>query len=540
MNETIKTKLSSYYRYEGKYSQQWMKDDNVLLSPRSCAVKNRTWLKKCRSKNSGLGDSIEYLVCSSCKCAVERKQISMKGINNFLLGGLPAKFDDVTDVEFAYVSLVRTHCHLISYQGGPNKKMKGYHTFMKLDIQKLSNSTRLIEQLTDTENIKVVLTGPFTKKQKERAYKRSEINLKRIMELLYWLKSNNHYYSSLTNEDINNLPIPKIEIIDKSIDQDSENENVELTEDFKVVFPEGTTTENNGGLDSMKDFVDVIKKVRDNGTNMEIMSKSLPDIAPDYKDNNLVKAFPKVFPYGYGGPHDDRYMPNASLSKSWKLQDYLEHISMLSKPSIHEGLFSLVVYNIYTKQTLVKNAVYRSRDDMNLTENFANLKAKDVIEAAENRDLGLSAEFKTEVRFMRLIETISKSLPHSDGAAKKARGNIEALNHKFGDCTHFLTVTPDEENGIEIQAYSSVDIDISDTKKISEMSKEELQKKGILRKKISWQYPGFSAFYFLQVLDIINEVIVGWNFYEGRAFESGGYFGIPQAAMNSKQKNLNS
>jgi len=35
-------------------------------------------------------------------------------------------------------------------------------------------------------------------------------------------------------------------------------------------------------------------------------------------------------------------------------------------------------------------------------------------------------------------------------------------------------------------------------------------------------------------------VIVGWNFYEGRAFESGGYFGIPQAAMNSKQKNLNS
>ena len=114
---------------------------------------------------------------------------------------------------------------------------------------------------------------------------------------------------------------------------------------------------------------------------------------------------------------------------------------------------------------------------MSLTETFAILKAKDVIEAAENRDLGLSAEFKTEVRFMRLIETISKSLPHSDGAAKKARGNIEALNHKFGDCTHFLTVTPDEENGIEIQAYSSVDIDISDTKKISEMSKRNYKRK---------------------------------------------------------------
>ena len=92
------------------------------MSSRSCAIKNKTLNKKSRSKLSGSGDSIEYLVCSSCKCVVKRKQISMKGINNFLLGGLPAKFDDVTDVEFAYVSLVRTHCHLISYQGGPNKK----------------------------------------------------------------------------------------------------------------------------------------------------------------------------------------------------------------------------------------------------------------------------------------------------------------------------------------------------------------------------------------------------------------------------------
>lgn len=114
---------------------------------------------------------------------------------------------------------------------------------------------------------------------------------------------------------------------------------------------------------------------------------------------------------------------------------------------------------------------------MNLTETFANLKVKDVIEAAKNTDLGLSAEFKTEVRFMRLIETISKILPHSDVAAKKARGNIEALNHKFGDCIHFLTVTPDEENGIEIQAYSSVDIDISDTKRFQKFQKRNYKRK---------------------------------------------------------------
>ena len=95
----------------------------------------------------------------------------MKGINNFLLGGLPAKFDDVTDVEFAYVSLVRTHCHLISYQGGPNKKMKGYHTFMKLDIQKLSNSTRLIEQLRIQKISKLFLPAHLQRNRKKELTK---------------------------------------------------------------------------------------------------------------------------------------------------------------------------------------------------------------------------------------------------------------------------------------------------------------------------------------------------------------------------------
>ena len=89
MNENIKSKLSSYYTYNGRFSESWMGENNVLVSPQSCSIKNRTRNTKWRNKKMNSKHSSEYLICSSCKYAVERKQISLNGINNFLLGGLP-------------------------------------------------------------------------------------------------------------------------------------------------------------------------------------------------------------------------------------------------------------------------------------------------------------------------------------------------------------------------------------------------------------------------------------------------------------------
>ena len=100
----------------------------------------------------------------------------------------------------------------------------------------------------------------------------------------------------------------------------------------------------------------------------------MDEIVPDYKDNNLLKAFPKIFPYGIGGPEDNRLDSKGMLSSDWDLENYLDHVSKLSKSSIHESLFSLVIFNIYIKQKMVRQAFLQSRRDYNLISQFSNLK----------------------------------------------------------------------------------------------------------------------------------------------------------------------
>ena len=125
--------------------------------------------------------------------------------------------------------------------------------------------------MLDTNHVKVVFIGVFTKNQRERILKRCDINLGRVVRLLKWLSVNNCFYSTLTFPEIDTLPLPQIEIVDESDEVDSENENVELTEDFKVVFPEGDMSEQNCGLESIELFMEVVDKVCESGKNMEII-----------------------------------------------------------------------------------------------------------------------------------------------------------------------------------------------------------------------------------------------------------------------------
>ena len=83
--------------------------EEYLISPRSCAIKDRTKMKKLRSKSQE--GHIEFVICSSCKSAIQNKKMPIKGINNFLVGGFPKEFDNVTDIEWSYVSLLRTYAY---------------------------------------------------------------------------------------------------------------------------------------------------------------------------------------------------------------------------------------------------------------------------------------------------------------------------------------------------------------------------------------------------------------------------------------------
>lgn len=125
--------------------------------------------------------------------------------------------------------------------------MKGCHSFLKLDFEKLCNATQLIDTLLDTNHVKVVLLGAFTKKTKKKDSYKTRNQLAKGHKSIKWLNINNHFYSTLRFPEIDTLVPPKIEIHDEDNEVDAENENVELNEDFKVAFPEAGIHEQNSG-----------------------------------------------------------------------------------------------------------------------------------------------------------------------------------------------------------------------------------------------------------------------------------------------------
>ena len=122
---------------------------------------------------------------------------------------------------------------------------------------------------------------------------------------------------------------------------------------------------------------------------------------------------------------------------------------------------------------MIKHAFLQSRKHIQLIAKFSGLKKDDLSEAIDNQSHGINDATKTATKFMKMVQTVTKYLPHTDAAARKARGNIEAMCCHFGNPAYFLTVTFDEINGVELQAFSRNDIDINDIEEIKDLSKED-------------------------------------------------------------------
>ena len=115
------------------------------------------------------------------------------------------------------------------------------------------------------------------------------------MDAIHWLIDNNKHYSHLTEKDLDNLPQPKVQILlDESTEEESSgHDDIEEQGTYKVVFPDGMISQETGGHGSMEAFKNIVKKCKHLGGNaITILSESLDEVAPDYKDDNLVKAFP--------------------------------------------------------------------------------------------------------------------------------------------------------------------------------------------------------------------------------------------------------
>ena len=74
--------------------------------------------------------------------------------------------------------------------------------------------------------------------------------------------------------------------------------------------------------------------------------------------------------------------------------------------------------------------------------------------------------------FLKAMDAITGSAPHTNEAAKRAKRDGEAIQHHFGPPSFFLTVTPDDDNSFVVQVYSGLVID--DDVAVKKMSDAEL------------------------------------------------------------------
>ena len=313
----------------------------ALLSPRSHVLP---------SHNKRKAESV--VCCSECNGKMKTKHLQKSNAPRFALfnamaiGIAPPCLQRLNDVELAMISQARFRGHLFSFWGGCHRSIKGWHSFYKVNPSHTMSSMNSVSALTSSDNIAVVLTGPFTPEQKAKVKSRTVVRVEMMEEAFLWLKANNPLCHSESMPQFQK-PI----ITDNSTEVESENTDIETKEDIKVIFPDGTAS--TGGCATKIEFEKAVSelKLKTPTSKPFVISKPTSEILRDYEDENLLRAFPLQFPYGYGS-HNDL---NVNVSQN----GYLIHLSKMSIPAFHTPEFVLVMHNMFERSRALTGAAWK-------------------------------------------------------------------------------------------------------------------------------------------------------------------------------------
>jgi len=494
--------LANCYKYNGgtgcadvnMNEVNWIED--LMLSPRASYINPDD--RRC---TDGLS------VCAVCKVSLQQGKMPKYAIaNNYCFGTPPKCLLDLTDVELAMLTPVKTYGYCFSYTGGMQKQLKGSLSYYKVNIESIVRSAAHFDILGLADNVVVLLYGAMTPEQRRKAAKKNRIRTSKVLAALQWLLLNNEEwrYRNINLDEVRtNLRNPVM--IDNSTTENTElSSNVESTESFQVFFPDGTMSPLTGGQGCLKDFQEMVNAAKSNGYNIEFRCHLLKEAVSDFKDNNLVNACLLQFPYGRGGMHELRAKPDGSLTSQTDISEYVEHLSLVSQPHFHHELFSLILYNLNMKQNMVRTAGWRVRNKADARSLAEEITEEDIARAVSSRQNHNPNGFHSRGNlFLKAVDAITGSAPHTNQAAKRAKRDGEALQHHFGLPSFFLTVTPDDDNSIVVQAYSGEEID--NDVAVSSLSDDELTSRAQQRTAIRLKFPGICAFFMKQCMKSLSK-----------------------------------
>jgi len=502
--------------------------EKLLLSPRSIFVDT----ERNSTKDAKLWSQSGLLCCRSCHLGLSKKQLPKYAIaNGYFVGSPPACLTELNDVELAMLTPVKSFGYVFSYTGGKNMKLQGNLTYYRVKFESIAKAVMNLDVLGLHENIVTVLYGKLTQNQYKRAKEKSSVRVWKIIRAIEWLVQ---HHRAWRDADIDldrirdNLKQPVI--IDNS-QIVGEGNNIETEETFKVFFPDGAVNETNGGHETLQDFQRIAKQIATNGGRFDINCDFAKEYTHVHAGDTLVNAALLQFPFGRGGLHEKRITGTGSFTTSVDVEDYSKHMGRISQTHFHHELFSLMLYNLSIKQKILRATFFNVRDKKTAHALATDMTPSDLSNAIGNRRTpGQNNRNRTAFnyadKFLQTIDAVSRAIPHTNNASKKAMSEAYALQHNFGLPHIFLTITPDDENSFLVEVYIGTQ---QSTTATEDMSDTDLKNTAQRRTALRLKFPGLCAFYYETVVNIVLEEIIGWDTKANKAKTEGGLFGIPLA-----------
>jgi hypothetical protein len=499
--------VKSHYTYSGEGKEAFMK--KLLLSPVGCYV------KECNG----------FCICSKCNNSTLKHETPLRAIaNGFEIGPCAKELEVLNDVELAFISPVRVHGNIFSFYGGV-KGVKGWHSFLKVDLKTVRTGLRRLEDMGDAvpNLIAVVMSGQFTKEARARTMKKLSLRREEARTAFNWMNENNaHFVKENIGQDFDNLPDPIL--VDTSEEVEDRGDNIQEVDEFTVAFPDNTLEDLNGGQQNIEEYKKVVKKVKDSNGDFFVLSAG-SEYLRDFRDNNLSKAFPMQFSYGLGGPSDKR-------RRFVDLSDYLSHIINLSQPRFATQLFGLVCYNMLQRHRMLISATWRMKQKEEICTKFSILTPAQVEHTVLGKTAGHRVGTRESVEFVNMVDAISKKVPHTNQASRSGRNSVLAMQCNFGFPSVFFTVTYSDDNSFLIEVMANGKRAKTDSISIPEiirLEEEDIKANVKKRKATRVKYPGLCALNYEMLTDIIIKCLIGWDETKGASSENYGLFGTAEA-----------
>ncbi|KAG7345348.1 hypothetical protein IV203_032879 [Nitzschia inconspicua] len=477
----VKLSLTKYYTCKafdtGIGSTRWIRE--YVLSPRAFRAKagKKDAPRAFRAK-AGKKDAV-----GSCKlCAYEIKK-ARRGdtvapslptysiANGLMIGKAPLELTRLNDVEKALIARARIDKHIFSFEAGSHKSTKGWHTMFYNEVNAVlgvSNWSESVMRLNDSDSdsdseskdnmhpetrdgkvvqvrkksipeICVILSGPFTPTQKAKVFKKTKIDWSHVKNALLWLKTYNQLYADVDAETYINVT-PRI--VDESESVASGNNNIEDVYEVFAVFPDNNVPHHTtGGCENSGELKELTIKhllSKENCKEVSLISRPTRNILRDYQGDNLLLAFPVLFPYGLGS-RDANDEPRLGTG-------YLRHLCCLSERNFHQATWVCILYNMLERQRLIRASYLKTREEER--EMFCQISCNDIAGAMARYTDNVFGNHPADI-FLRRMRAVTGSMSHCAGAARKARQRMFAMTAALGLPCVMFTVTP--EDGINFR-----------------------------------------------------------------------------------------